>query len=41
MLLRQNLLLQNLLPDAEMLQLTTRAVKEYIGTAVYRLRGWL
>ncbi|MEL6772033.1 MAG: YdcF family protein [Bacteroidota bacterium] len=39
--LRLDVLLQNLLPDAEMLQLTTRAMKEYIGTAVYRLRGWL
>ncbi|MBW4649309.1 MAG: YdcF family protein [Kastovskya adunca ATA6-11-RM4] len=33
--------LLNLLPDAERLQRTTRALKEYVGTAVYRLRGWL
>jgi uncharacterized SAM-binding protein YcdF (DUF218 family) len=31
----------NLLPDADRLQQTTRAIKEYIGTVVYRLRGWL
>lgn len=30
-----------LLPDAERLEKTTRAIKEYIGTVVYRLRGWL
>ncbi|MEM9997871.1 MAG: YdcF family protein [Bacteroidota bacterium] len=39
--LRLDVQLQNLLPDAEMLHLTTRALKEYIGTAVYRLRGWI
>ncbi|MEM6782343.1 MAG: YdcF family protein [Bacteroidota bacterium] len=38
---RLDVQIQNLLPDAEMLQLTTRALKEYIGTTVYRLRGWL
>lgn len=31
----------NLLPEAERLRLTTRALKEYIGIAVYWLRGWL
>lgn len=31
----------NLLPNAEELNWTTRALKEYIGIAVYRLRGWL
>jgi len=31
----------NLLPSAGNLELTTRALKEYIGIAVYRLRGWL
>lgn len=33
--------LLDLLPDAEALQHSTRALKEYIGLAVYRLRGWL
>lgn len=33
--------LLNLLPDAEKLQQFTRALKEYVGLAVYRLRGWL
>lgn len=31
----------NLLPDTDRLDKTTRALKEYIGTVVYRLRGWL
>jgi uncharacterized SAM-binding protein YcdF (DUF218 family) len=31
----------NLLPTADNLVATTRALKEYIGIAVYRLRGWL
>lgn len=31
----------NLLPDAERLQNATRALKEYIGIIVYRLKGWL
>jgi len=31
----------NLLPSAGNLELTTLALKEYIGIAVYRLRGWL
>lgn len=30
-----------LLPSAEALDLSTRALKEHIGMAVYRLRGWL
>lgn len=34
-------LMLNLMPDAERLQQTTRAMKEYIGMLVYRLRGWL
>jgi len=33
--------LLDLLPDAEALQRSTRALKEYMGLAVYRLRGWL
>ncbi|HEY9795610.1 MAG TPA: YdcF family protein [Leptolyngbyaceae cyanobacterium] len=33
--------LLNLVPDADQLQNTTRALKEYIGTVVYHLRGWL
>jgi uncharacterized SAM-binding protein YcdF (DUF218 family) len=31
----------NLLPDSDRLDKTTKALKEYIGTAIYRLRGWL
>ena len=30
-----------LLPSSEYLDLSTRAIKEYIGLVVYRLRGWL
>lgn len=37
---RQAILL-SLLPDAEHLNDVSRALKEYIGLAVYRLRGWL
>lgn len=33
--------LLNLLPDTERLHQFTRALKEYIGLAVYRWRGWL
>ncbi|MBH8571502.1 YdcF family protein [Nostocaceae cyanobacterium CENA369] len=31
----------NLLPDSNNLQLFTNALKEYVGSFVYRLRGWL
>ena len=31
----------NLFPSAEALDFTVRALKEYMGMAVYRLRGWL
>jgi uncharacterized SAM-binding protein YcdF (DUF218 family) len=31
----------NLLPSARSLDLTAQALKEYIGIAVYRVRGWL
>jgi uncharacterized SAM-binding protein YcdF (DUF218 family) len=31
----------NTLPDAEQLKRTTRALKEYVGIAVYWLRGWV
>ncbi|MBE9177378.1 YdcF family protein [Oculatella sp. LEGE 06141] len=31
----------NLIPDADSLQQLTRALKEYVGTFIYRLRGWL
>ncbi|MGF1479667.1 MAG: YdcF family protein [Cyanophyceae cyanobacterium] len=31
----------NFLPDAERLANTTKALKEYIGIVVYRLRGWI
>ncbi|HIK30550.1 MAG TPA: YdcF family protein [Oscillatoriales cyanobacterium M59_W2019_021] len=30
----------NLVPDADSLYLSTRAMKEYIGIIIYRLRGW-
>ena len=33
--------LLNLLPDVYQLQQSTKALKEYIGLAVYRLRGWV
>ncbi|GAC1468211.1 MAG: YdcF family protein [Chamaesiphon sp.] len=31
----------NFLPDTEQLQKTTKALKEYIGIVIYRLRGWI
>ena len=31
----------NLLPDVRNLEVSTKAIKEYIGIVVYRLRGWL
>lgn len=31
----------SLIPDTERLDKTTRALKEYIGMVVYRLRGWI
>ena len=31
----------SLIPQSESLEYTTQALKEYIGTFVYRLRGWL
>ena len=34
-------ILLSLIPDTERLEKTTRALKEYIGMLVYRLRGWL
>lgn len=33
--------LLNFLPDSDRLNQTTRALKEYLGIAIYRLRGWL
>lgn len=33
--------LTNLLPNATYLEWTTRALKEYIGVVVYKLRGWM
>lgn len=33
--------LLNIVPDAERLEMTTHALKEYLGTVIYRLRGWL
>ncbi|NES03835.1 MAG: YdcF family protein [Okeania sp. SIO2F4] len=34
-------ILLNIIPDAANLQNSTKALKEYIGMIVYRLRGWL
>lgn len=34
-------ILLNILPDADRLEMTTRALKEYLGMFIYRLRGWL
>jgi uncharacterized SAM-binding protein YcdF (DUF218 family) len=31
----------SIVPDADRLEMTTRALKEYVGSLVYRLRGWL
>lgn len=31
----------NLLPDVEKLEKSTKAIKEYIGIVIYRLRGWI
>jgi uncharacterized SAM-binding protein YcdF (DUF218 family) len=33
--------LLDVLPDARALELTTAAIKEFLGIAIYRLRGWL
>jgi len=33
--------LLNILPDTDRLENTTRALKEYMGMVIYRLRGWL
>ena len=33
--------LLNLIPDAGSLNITTRCLKEYLGTLIYFLRGWL
>ncbi len=34
-------ILLNLIPDADRLQKTTRALKEYVGLLIYWLRGWI
>jgi uncharacterized SAM-binding protein YcdF (DUF218 family) len=34
-------MLLNAVPDADRMQQTTRAMKEYIGLLIYRLRGWI
>jgi hypothetical protein len=31
----------NLLPDSGRLDITTKVIKEYIGTIIYRLKGWI
>jgi uncharacterized SAM-binding protein YcdF (DUF218 family) len=33
--------LQNMMPSATALELTTRTLKEYLGILIYGLRGWL
>jgi uncharacterized SAM-binding protein YcdF (DUF218 family) len=33
--------LLKILPNSERLDLSTRALREYLGLVVYRLRGWL
>ena len=33
--------LLKVVPSAERLELSTRALREYIGLVIYRLRGWL
>ena len=38
---RQQSTLLRWLPDAEALADGTRALKEYLGSMVYRLRGWI
>ncbi|MGC9521332.1 MAG: YdcF family protein [Anaerolineae bacterium] len=38
---RLDIQVMNLLPAAEHMELTEKALKELIGTLVYRLRGWL
>ncbi len=30
-----------LFPEAQHLELSTRALKEYLGILIYRLRGWM
>ena len=32
--------LKGIVPEAEALQLSTVALKEHLGLALYRLRGW-
>ncbi|MEM8600947.1 MAG: YdcF family protein [Bacteroidota bacterium] len=39
--LRPDVVLWNLLPDAGMLDLITGGLKEHLGLAVYRVRGWI
>jgi len=31
----------NWIPEAQYLEMTTRALKEYVGLVVYGLQGWL
>jgi len=33
--------LLKVIPDSERLDFSTRAIREYIGLLIYRLRGWL
>ena len=33
-------MIKSLLPDAEALQLSSISLKEHLGLAIYRLRGW-
>ncbi len=34
-------MLMNVLPKAEYMEITEKAIKELLGIAVYRFRGWL
>jgi uncharacterized SAM-binding protein YcdF (DUF218 family) len=38
---RPGVQVMNVIPKAEYMELTEKAMKEYIGIVVYRLRGWL
>ena len=38
---KQQTTIMDFLPDAEALEGTTRAMKEYLGYAVYWMRGWI
>lgn len=39
--LKPSIQVMNVIPKAEYMELTEKAIKEYIGIVIYRLRGWL